>query len=642
MPKKRLGLIAGVAATLGALAAPLVWGQPPSDAPQRAAPQTPQPQAPAPQRPTPKPGYVVPPENSAGLYPVSGEPIFKEKCAQCHEPAIDRAPTREALGASSPEQVYDALTVGKMQQMAMGLSDAQLYGLVRFITGKSPIPNAVQPPDPNLCKTDSPLQPNGPTWNGWSPDTSNRRYQAKPGFAAADIPKLKVKWAFSYVGTKNTEPLIFGDRVYVGSMGGKVYSLDAKTGCVHWRYDYRGGGRASMTIGKNKQAPSGYALYMGDDRESVHAFDARSGKELWTVRVDDHKVGRITGSPTLYNDMLYVPLSASEESQGNVGAYGCCTFIGTVAAVDVKTGKVAWKQSILDEKPHPTRLNTAGTQMYGPAGGALWAAPTIDPKRGVLYVTSGDSYTEVEHKASDAVIAMDLKTGKIKWINQVLAGDNFMSGTVNGPLGTRGPDYDFGSSAALLKVNGKDMLVVGNKSAIVYGIDPDTGKTVWESAKLGSGGASGGVLWGIATDGKTVFAPLNDAPQRGKPGLVALDITNGKELWRYDSKPIANCGVPSGRCGQGYSQAATAVPGAVFQGGQDGHLRAFAAKDGSVIWDFDTTTPIDTVNDIKGAYGGTLDMGGPTIAGGMMFIHSGYQGSAGPNNLLLAFTPDGK
>src|SRR5262249_40398886 len=249
-------------------------------------------------------------------------------------------------------------------------------------------------------------------------------------------------------------------------------------------------------------------------------------------------------SPALHGGVLYVPLSASEESQGNVGAYGCCTFVGTVAALDAATGKPLWKQAILPGKPQPTRRNSAGTQMYGPAGGAIWSAPTIDAKRGQLYVATGDSYTEVDHPTSDAVLAMDLKTGQVRWTNQVLANDNFMSGTINGPLGQRGPDYDFGSSPMLVKVNGKDLLVTGNKSAIVYAMDPDTGKTIWESEKLGSGGASGGVLWGTATDGKVVFAPLNDAPGRGKPGVVGLDVNTGKELWRYDAVTPATCSVP--------------------------------------------------------------------------------------------------
>jgi polyvinyl alcohol dehydrogenase (cytochrome) len=589
---------------------------------------------------TPKAGYVVPPENSAGLYPVSGEPIFKVKCAGCHEPATGRAPSRQMLGARSPEEVYDALTLGAMAPMAQGMSAAEIYGVVRFLTGKSPVPQAVSAPDPNPCKTNGPLQAGGPQWNGWGRDLANSRYQPKPGFAAADIPRLKVKWAFAYPGTKNTQALVFGDRVFVASMGGKVYSLDAASGCVHWRYDYRGGGRASMSIGRLASAPSGWALYFGDDRMYLRAFDAGSGKELWNTRVGDHVVGRITGSPALYDNVLYVPLSASEESQGNVGAYGCCTFVGTVVAVDARTGKILWTRPILDEKPHPTRKNAAGAQMYGPAGGALWSAPTIDAKRGQLYVASGDSYSEVDHPTSDAVIAMDLKTGKIRWVNQVLANDNFMSGTVNGPLGQRGPDFDFGASPMLVKVAGKDLLVTGNKSSIVYAMDPDTGKTVWQTAKLGSGGAGGGVEWGSATDGRIVYAALADFPGRGRPGLAALGAADGAVLWQADAPKGVVCNVPSGRCLPGYSQAVTAVPGAVFAGALDGHLRAYAA-DGRLIWDYDTTPPLDTVNGIKGASGGSLDMGGATVAGGRVFIHSGYGGSAGANNLLLVFSVDG-
>lgn len=592
---------------------------------------------------TPKPGYVVPPENSAGLYPISGEPVFKEICAGCHEPAVDRAPSRQELSARSPEEVYDALTVGAMKPVGDALTPAQIYGVVRFLTGKSPTPQTAQGPDPNICAAHGPLQPDGPQWNGWGRDLVNSRYQPNPGFAAADIPRLNVKWAFSYPGTKNTQPLIFGDRLFVASLAGKLYSLDGASGCVHWRYDFRGGARASMSIGKHPAAASGYALYVGDDRMFMRALDAASGQELWTTRVDEHRVGRITGSPALHNNVLYIPLSASEESQGNVGAYPCCTFIGAVVAVDAITGKILWKQAILSEKPHPTRLNPAGTQMYGPAGGAIWSAPTIDAKRGQLYVATGDSYTEVDHPTSDAVLALDLKTGAIRWVNQVLANDNFMSGTINGPLGERGPDYDFGSSPNLVTLKGgRQLVITGNKSSIVYAMDPASGKMVWQTPKLGAGSASGGVEWSTATDGRIVYAPLADRPATGRPGLVALDAISGKVLWRVDAPSVSPCNVPSGLCRPGYSQAATTIPGAIFSGAQDGHLRAYAAADGKLIWDFDATVPRDTVNDLKDAPGGYLDMGGPTIAGGRLFVHSGYNGSAGASNLLLAFTVDGK
>src|SRR5204863_2015410 len=170
MARGSRGVLAGMVAAAAGLAAALALAQPPLP------------------RATPKPGYVTPPENSAGLYPVSGEPVFKARCAGCHEPAIDRAPDRKALAARSPEEVYDALTVGAMKTIGATLSPSELYGVTRFLTGKSSTPQTAQGPDPNVCAKHGPLQPGGPQWNGWGRDVVNSRYQPKPGFAAADIP----------------------------------------------------------------------------------------------------------------------------------------------------------------------------------------------------------------------------------------------------------------------------------------------------------------------------------------------------------------------------------------------------------------------------------------------------------------------
>ena len=216
--------------------------------------------------PTPKPGYVVPPENAAGLYPVAGEPIFKARCAQCHEPAVGRAPTRAQLAARTPEEVYEALTGGAMKPMAAGLSETELYGVTRFVTGKAPTPNVAPGPDPNPCPTKTPLKVSAQAWTGWGRDLANSRYQPDPGFKAADVGRLKPKWAFAYPGTKNSEPMVFGGRVYAASMAGKLYALDQATGCVHWRFDFHGGSRASMSVGRNPKAASGWAVYLGDDR----------------------------------------------------------------------------------------------------------------------------------------------------------------------------------------------------------------------------------------------------------------------------------------------------------------------------------------------------------------------------------------
>jgi len=518
-------------------------------------------------------------------------------------------------------------------------------GLALLALMTAPHPAAAQTteaPKIPVCHTHNPLRPSAPQWNGWGDGVENTRYQPDPGFNAAAIPRLKVKWAFAYEGTKNTEPLIFGDWLFVGSLGGDVYALDAATGCVHWRANFPGGVRASMSVGALASASSGYALYIAGVNKMVVALDAERGQLLWTAQVDTHPVGQLTGSPTLYEGLLYVPLSANEEAAGYFKAYGCCTFLGGVVALDAATGKQIWRRSVLDETPHPTRKNADGVQMYGPAGGAVWSAPTIDVARGQLYAATSNSYTEVPHPTSDAILALDLKTGAVRWTHQVRAADNFVLGDLNQPLGARGPDFGFGASPGLIRLaSGRQILVAGEKSSTVYALDPATGAEVWR-AKLGEGGQEGGILWGTASDAVRVYAPLNDPVATGHPGLVALDAASGKVIWRVAAPVAAACHIPHGACQRGFRQAVTAVPGAVFAGAHDGWLRAYAARDGHLLWAYDTTTPIDTVNDVKAATGGSLSMGGPTIAGGMMFVHSGYIGDAGANNLLLAFSVDGR
>ena len=193
----------------------------------------------------------------------------------------------------------------------------------------------------------------------------------------------------------------------------------------------------------------------------------------------------------------------------------------------------------------------------------------------------------------------------------------------------------------------KQILLAGQKSGVIYAMDPDNGgKTVW-AKKLGHGGALGGIEWGIAADKDHVYVPMADqfAPaDKGRPGITALTF-DGKEVWHVAADK-AKCSWTGGRCSPGYSAAATSIPGVVFQGSLDGHLRAFDAKTGAKVWDFDTAAgAYDTVNGVKGAKGGPVDATGPTIAGGMLFQHSGYSGYGGsPNgqNLLIAFSVDGK
>lgn len=581
-----------------------------------------------------------------------GEPIFKERCASCHEVPIERAPSRQELTRRTPESIVEALTNGAMKPMAQGLSAEDIDAVAGYLTGKIPTAYASLPPDPNKCARSRPINMNGPRWNGWGVDVRNTRYQPNPGFKAEDVGRLKVKWTFQVPGVKNGQPTIIGDRVFIAGFGGGVYSLDRDTGCVHWRYDGKGGVRTAPIIARSGAAPSGFAAYFGDNRQTVHAVDANSGRVLWSTKIEEHGRTIMTGTPKLYNGVLYMPTSSGEESIAGIGSYECCTFRGSVTAIDVRNGRILWKTYMIPEAPKPTRRNSAGTQMWGPAGAAIWSSPTIDEKRGLVYVATGDSYTEVPESSSDAIVAMDLRDGRIRWIKQVVVGDNFLSGcsntpnrAVNCPLGTVGPDHDYGASPILITLpNGRDVILSGNKNGAAYAMDPDDKGNILWSTKLGQGGALGGIEFGMAYDGRRLFVPMADNIGGGspKPGITALNPETGAIVWHYDAQQ-ATCSLPSGRCNRGYSAPASAIPGLVFAPSLDGHLRAFAAEDGKLVWDFDTAAQAyDTANGIKGARGASMDGTGPTFGGGMMFQWTGYNGTAGGSNLLMAFSVDGK
>ena len=392
-----------------------------------------------------------------------------------------------------------------------------------------------------------------------------------------------------------------------------------------------------------------YAAYFGDDKARVHAVDAVTGISLWETKLDDHPVARITGSPVLYKDRLYVPVSSIEEVLGQNPKYECCKFQGAIAALDAYTGKLIWKTRTISDPPIAFQKNSAGTQMYGPAGAAVWSAPTLDVKRRLVYAGTGNSYTESETNTTNAVIAIDMDTGALKWSNQATPRDAFLVGCVANGVGNcpknPGPDVDFGSSPILgTLAGGKQVVLAGQKSGFVYALDPGAnGKTLW-SAQLGAGSALGGVEWGPAADDENVYVAISDVISKkedAKPGITALRIATGEKVWEAPA-PKPECSWGAQGCFPALSAAVTVIPGVVFSGSMDGHLRAYASRNGAVIWDFDTGKNFETVNGITAA-GGSIDSGGPVIANGIIFLNSGYGRIVGrPGNVLLAFSVDGK
>ena len=573
---------------------------------------------------------------------------------------MDRAPKRDALRTMSAAQVLAAMETGPMISMASRRSAEERRAIAQFITGKAlGAKFETNPPKEAMCPPVT-ADFNTIAWNGWGQNTSNTRFQdaATAGIAAGDVPRLKVKWAFGFPGdlSANAQPTIAGGRVFVGSAGGKVYSLSAATGCVHWFFDAGSTARSAVTVGRIQTASGPtYAAFFGDARAFVYAVDAGTGKLLWKTKVDDFPLAGITSSPVVYNGRLYVGVKSGEEAAGAAADYECCRFRGSLVALDAATGKQVWKTYTIDE-PRRTKKNKAGTQLWGPSGAPIWSSPVIDTKRNAIYVTTGDNYSEPTSRMSDAFLALNLDTGKILWSRQMTENDAYVAACrlpdkTNCP-DVNGPDFDFGSSPILVTLpNGKRVLIAGQKSGIVHALDPDQqGEVLWQ-VRVGKGGTMGGVQWGSAVDGSNIyvavsdikrimltFSTLTDADPNQGGGMFALKLATGEQVWHA---PPISCGNRQ-RCSPAQSAAVTAMAGVAFSGSMDGHLRGYSTKDGSVVWDFDTVGVYKTVNGVEGR-GGTIDGAGPAIGGGMLFTNSGYVAAGGmPGNVLLAFSVDGK
>jgi len=579
-----------------------------------------------------------------------GQKVYQTRCAMCHEmPNTAPLMNHHILKTMAPESIVSALASGQMRSQGADLSRAERVAVAEFLTGKRM--GEFPPAGSNPCPRRPAKDLSGPRWNGWGVDSDNSRFQPADAarITAEQVPKLKLKWAFGFptAFAAYAQPVVVGGRVFVGSAAGLVYSLDAATGCTYWSFQADAGVRTAITIGP------GNVAYFGDLRAQAYALDAKNGKLLWKKALDPHPVARITGSPTLYQGKLYVPVSSREEWAASDPGYRCCTFRGNVVSLDAKTGKEIWRTYTVSEPARLVETTNLGVQIWGPSGAAVWSSPTIDRKRKVLYIGTGDGYTKPSTPMTDAVLSLDLATGAIVWARQITPQDDwntscFQSGNSNCPKDA-GPDYDFGASPILRTLpDGRTLLLAGQKSGVIYAIDPDKkGEIIWQT-RLGKGGVLGGIQWGPAADSEAAYVAISDVgatlgPEGLEPdpkvggGLFAVQISTGKKLW--SALPSAEgCHAP--RCSPGQLAAVTAIPGVVFSGSLDGHFRAYSSQDGHVLWDYDTLREFPTVNKVP-AKGGSLDGAGAAVAGGMVFVNSGYgQNYEIPGNVLLAFSAE--
>ena len=581
----------------------------------------------------------------------SGEEVFKQRCAGCHEANNPRIPRVEALHRMPAARILQTLNWGVMGNVAYTMTIAEREAVANYLGTHDPL---VAPPPAAFCAdrtvrfaTDSKGK-SQPQWNGWSPSANNSRYQSTQagGLTIDGVQHLKLKWAFAYDGdtTAFGQPTILDGNLFAGSAGGVIHALDAKTGCIRWTYEARGPVRSSILAVRRG---SGYSLLFGDQLGWFYSLDAVTGKELWKKKVDDHDAARLTGSPVEYDGTVFVPVASWEENRASSADYACCTFRGGVAALRVRDGALEWRTYTVDVPKQTGKL-------WGPSGAPVWSAPTLDVPRGLLYVTTGDNYSPPATAMSDSVLALDLKTGKVAWSRQLTTGDIF-SGRCAGQAEC-GPDFDFGSSAILVHSGNRDLLLAGQKSGVVYALDPARkGEVLWQ-IRVGKGSTNGGVQWGMAADGQNVYAAVSDLararveskdladlrntnldPNVGG-GLFAIRIADGTKTWH--AEPEHTCPAERAGCSPAQPAAVTVTPGIVFSGSVDGHMRAYSSEDGSILWDFDTAREYSTVNGVKG-HGGSIDGPGAVVVNGMVYVNSGYSRQNGtPGNVLLAFGTD--
>jgi polyvinyl alcohol dehydrogenase (cytochrome) len=589
-----------------------------------------------------------------------GAAIYNQRCASCHNNPAPHVPSLSAIKAMSGQAIYTVLTRGVMKTQAAGLSTTQLVALIRYIAPAGET-HAPAPVLTRTCRSQPAFSTgaNVPEWSGWSTSVTNSRFQnaASAGLTAADLHRLKLKWAFNLgaVTDARSQPAVIGRYLFIGASTGAFYALDADSGCTLWGFRTASRIRGGAAIGNAGGKP---AVFFSDTAANVYALDAQTGQSIWKVRPVDFSATVATATPRFYNGVVYQAFSSYEETLGANPKYECCKFRGSVVALNAATGDKLWQTFTIPEPAKATKTSPAGTQQYGPSGAAVWSTPTIDRKRAVLYVATGDNYSDPPTNTSDAVLAMDLKTGKLLWSVQLTKGDAFndacsLPAPGNCPQ-AHGNDYDFGQPPVLLPLGeDKSVLVIAQKSGMAYALDPDAeGKILWQT-RLGKGGPFGGSQWGSASDGSKVYVAISDLglgvardprspkgyrlvldPKKGG-GLYALDPLTGKIDWSALATP---CAASRTDCSPAQSAAVTAIPGLVFSGSVDGHLRAYSTETGKVLWDTDTARDFPTANG-QPAHGGSMDAAGPAIVNGMIFVNSGYgQWGGMPGNALLAFS----
>lgn len=581
-----------------------------------------------------------------------GARLFGERCVACHGLGVIVPPVT-GIAKLSSERIYATITSGMMRDTAAGLSDDARRAIADYVAALAP--EAPQAAAARSCPADKePMDTRANPWPGWSPDVENTRFVASRDSALSpdNVRRARLKWAFVFPDTWTTQtsinqPTVSSGMVFISNVAGIVYALDAGSGCTYWSF------RADMGV-RSAIASDGGTVVFGDYGANVYALDAGTGRLRWKLGVDDQATARVSGNVTIHDGMVFVPVSGMQETYGIHPQLTCCLFRGSVLALDLQTGREIWKTYLIDEVPQELGPADRRVKRYGPSGVPIWSVPTVDAERGLLYVSTGNQYTEPVVPESDAIVALEIDTGRKRWIRtlapEFIGFDVYHIGceawvdekrSTCAPMNTEGRgDREFGAPAVLRRMSdGREILLAGSKDGVLYALDPDRdGRILWKQ-RLGHGGEFGGIEYGFAASEERAFVAISDlnADLSAEGSLNAVDLGTGWIVWRVPGS-LSTCDGRPAQCSNAGMAAVTAAGSVVFAGSMDGHLRAYSTDAGELLWDYDTSAEVLGVNGLSG-HGGSIASGGTAVYGRMFYQTSGigWMGVGMPGNVLLAF-----
>ena len=499
-------------------------------------------------------------------------------------------------------------------------------------------------------------------WRFAGHDISDSRTQPlETLITTANVGSLAPKWVFATHGNVSATPTVAGGVVYFPDSGGYLNAVDAKTGKLVWQQQIAAYDGASGSRSRDSPAIYGQRIIVGDNSPKaggarVLAVSRGTGKLLWNTQVDSHPAAIITGNPVVVGEKVIIGVSSGEEGLAENSTYPCCTFRGSVVALNGKTGQILWKTYTVPPNNGPCTSSNP-PKGCGYSGGAVWDTPAVNSTANAVYVGTGNNYTTPDQATAcekeagelgtsdasctapndyfDSALALDLNTGAIKWGRKVEGWDAWnLACKTKGTGATwcpsaESPDFDFGGAGPnLLKVKGKKLVGIGQKSGVYWALDPASGNVVW-SRLVGPGTGEGGIQWGTAYDGKRIYVPIADPPPYSVPYTLANGENDSGGSWAALDPPTGNFDWQVATPGDAPALGpASEADGVVFVGDMapaQANMFALEAATGRQLWSFAAEGVVNA---------------SPAIVEGIVYWGSGYHG--GPSQKLYAFSLGGQ